>query len=65
MSPSVSLLKPWSYSIQQLTSSGYQFLGDNFEKIYSVLNAVDALDGSPKDLDEVAQEITKGEDLND
>lgn len=59
LSPSVGLLKPWSCSIQQITSSGYQFLYDNFEKIYTVLNAVDSLDGPIKDLDEVAQEITK------
>ncbi|KAI6194285.1 CDK-activating kinase assembly factor MAT1 [Aphelenchoides besseyi] len=63
----VDLIKPWSHSLQKLTSKGYMHLRDYFERIHSVLRNIENCRGSFMDLEDAAEEILKAETclLND
>jgi hypothetical protein len=54
------ILKTWAQSLQKLTSKGYMYLRDHFERIHSVLGAIETCQSSLGDLEEAAQEILKG-----
>ncbi|KAI6227965.1 Transportin-3 [Aphelenchoides besseyi] len=55
----IDLIKPWSSSLQKLTSKGYMHLRDYFDRIHSVLHDIENCRGSYMDLEDAAGEILK------
>jgi hypothetical protein len=58
---SPEILKPWALSLQKLTLKGYVYLRDYFDRIHSVLGAIESCQSSLVNLEDAAQEILKGE----
>jgi len=56
---SPQILKAWAQSLQKLTSKGYVYLRDYFDRIHSVLGAIETCETSLIELEEAAQEILK------